>query len=203
VQGSQQLHLPYAQRPADPAEPTLVENGADTRTSKHAVTALGCARVDRHHEGTDAMQKLTQGSAIPVVTKTRLIKDCATGDWSVEFQILQVDGRRTRVLVPAADAESPRALARRLRTKGARSPRKPLAREKLILRVIATEPGKIVYQLANPGWQRFGSKALLFSCGLRLIGETGGATEYSVPAFIEESRAKAFAVRGTLEDWKP
>jgi hypothetical protein len=150
----------------------------------------------------DVMKKPTQGSAIPVVEKTRSIKDCATGDWNVEFRILQVDGRTTSVLVPAADAESPRALARCLRTKGAHLPREPGARANLISRAIAAEPEEIVYQLANPGWLIIGGETRLFSCGLRLIGKTEGTTKYSPPAFIAGSRAKAFAVRGTLENWQ-
>jgi hypothetical protein len=148
----------------------------------------------------DVMKKLTPGSAIPVVEKTRLIKDCVTGNWIVEFRIPRVDGRMTFVLVAAADAESPLALARCLRTKGARLPRTSGVRAKLISSIIAAEPEKIVYRLANPGWQISGGKAFLYSCGLRLIGEPEGTTEYSPPAFMEGSRAKFFAVRGTLED---
>ena len=32
--------------------------------------------------------------ANPVLKKTRSIKDCSTGNWSDEFQIVQIDGRR-------------------------------------------------------------------------------------------------------------
>jgi hypothetical protein len=80
---------------------------------------------------------------IPVVKKTRLIKDYFTGDWSVEFEIVQVDGRKAKVLVPAADAESPNALARRLRGKGARLPREPGVRARLIASIIAAKAEKI------------------------------------------------------------
>ena len=41
----------------------------------------------------------------PLLKKTRAIKDCATGDWWVEFQIVQLDGRRAHVLVQADKAE--------------------------------------------------------------------------------------------------
>ena len=42
----------------------------------------------------------------------------------------------------------------------------------------------------------------MFCCGRHLVGAPTGAIEYSPPLFIEQSRAKRFAVRGTLEAWK-
>ena len=46
----------------------------------------------------------------PALKKNRPIKDCATGNWIDEFQIVQIDGRRTRVLVTADDADTGRRL---------------------------------------------------------------------------------------------
>ena len=41
------------------------------------------------------MKRKKLARATPVLKKTRSIKDWATGNWSDEFQIVQVDGRRT------------------------------------------------------------------------------------------------------------
>ena len=49
-----------------------------------------------------------------MLKKTRSIKDCATGNWSHEFQIVQIDGRRTRVLVTPDDAADTTLLVKRL-----------------------------------------------------------------------------------------
>jgi len=136
----------------------------------------------------------------PVLKKTRSIKDCATGNWSEEFEIVQVDGRRSRVLVPADDAKSERALVHRLNRKGAQLPRERAARARLLESVIDAKSERTVYQLANPGWQ--GRTSIWFCCGHRLVGAPTGTTEYLPPLFIQQSRAKDFAVRGALEGWR-
>lgn len=140
--------------------------------------------------------------ANPVLKKTRSIKDCATGNWGDEFEIAQVDGRRTHVLVAAEEAADVKMLVRRLRQKGAQLPREPATRAQLVENVMRAKPEKIVHQLANPGWQILGHNPPFFSCGRYLAGAPTGAIEYSPPLFIERSRAKAFKVRGTLEAWK-
>ena len=81
-------------------------------------------------------------------------------------------------------------------------PLEKAARARLIESVIRAKPEKVVYQLANPGWQSSRQESLFFSCGRYLVGAPTGAREYSPPLFIEQSRAKRFAVRGTLEVWK-
>ena len=148
------------------------------------------------------MKRQKVARADPVLKKTRSIKDCSTGRWSDEFQIVQIDGSRTYVLVTADDAADTRLLVKRLREKGAQLPLEKAARGDLIESVIRAKPEKVVYQLANPGWQIRGSRPLFFSCGRYLVGTPKGAIEYSPPLFIEQSRAKRFAVRGTLDAWK-
>ena len=140
--------------------------------------------------------------ANPVLKKTRSIKDCATGNWSEEFEIVQVDGRKSCVVVPRDDAKSTQALIRHLNQKGAQLPREDAARARLLESVMRAKPEKVVYQLANPGWQIRGSESPWFCCGRRLVGAPTGAREYSPPSFIEQSRAKGFAARGTLEAWR-
>ena len=145
-------------------------------------------------------QKLARAN--PVLKKTRSIKDWATGNWSDEFQIVQVDGRTTHVLVAADEAADTTKLTKRLRAKGAQLPLEKAARARLIESVIAAKPEKILHQLANPGWQLQGSTRPWFCCGRFLVGAPTGDIEYSAPLFIERSRAKRFAVRGSLEAWK-
>jgi len=145
-------------------------------------------------------QKLARAN--PVLKKTRSIKDCSTGNWSYEFQIVQIDGRRTHALVTADDAADATLLVKRLRAKGALLPLEKAARVRLIESVMRAKPEKVIYQLANPGWQIRGSNPLFFSCGRYVVGAPTGAIEYSPPLFIEQSRVKRFAVRGTLEAWK-
>ena len=140
--------------------------------------------------------------ANPTLKKTRSIKDCSTGNWSHEFQIVQIDGKRTRVLVTADDAADTALLVKRLREKGAQLPLEKAARARLIESVIRAKPEKVIYQLANPGWQVRGSNPLFFSCGRYLVGAPTGAIEYSPPLFIEHSKARHFGVRGALESWK-
>ena len=140
--------------------------------------------------------------ANPTLKKTRSIKDCSTGNWSHEFQIVQIDGKRTRVLVTADDAAETTQLVKRLREKGAQLPLEKAARARLIERVIRAKPEKVIYQLANPGWQVRGSNPLFFSCGRYLVGAPTGTIEYSPPVFIEHSKAKHLGARGTLEPWK-
>jgi hypothetical protein len=140
--------------------------------------------------------------ARPALKKTRSIRDCASGNWGVEFEIIQMDGQKSRVLVPADDAESERTLVRRLNEKGAQLPRQRTARSQLLDTVIDTKPERIVYRLANPGWQLSRNKMPWFCCGRRLVGAPRGAIEYSPPLFIEQSRAKGFAVRRTLDAWR-
>ena len=105
--------------------------------------------------------------ANPTLKKTRSIKDCATGNWSDEFQIVQIDGRRTRVLVTADDAADTTMLVKRLREKGAQLPLEKTARVRLIESVIRAKPEKVVYQLASSGWQVRGrnSTVLLLQAG--------------------------------------
>jgi hypothetical protein len=140
--------------------------------------------------------------ANPVLKKTRSIKDCSTRNWSDEFEIVQIDGSRTRVLVTADDASDTTPLVKRLREKGARLPLEKAARARLIESVIAAKPEKILHQLANPGWQLQDPTRPWFCCGRFLVGAPTGAIDYSAPLFIEKSRAKRFAVHGTLESWK-
>jgi hypothetical protein len=155
-----------------------------------------------HQEGKKIVKLQKLARANLVLKKTRSIKDRATGNWSDEFEIVQVDGLRTKVLVPADNAADATQLVKRLREKGAQLPREPAARARLVENVMRAKPEKIVHQLANSGWQILGSNPPFFSCGRSLVGAPTGAIEYSPPLFIERSRAKAFKVRGTLEAWK-
>ena len=102
----------------------------------------------------------------------------------------------------ADDAADATLLAKRLREKGAQLPLEKAARARLIESVIAAKPEKILHQLENPGWQLQGSRRPWFCCGRFLVGAPTGDIEYSAPLFIERSRVKRFAVRGTLEAWK-
>ena len=145
-------------------------------------------------------QKLARAN--PVLKKTRSIKDCSTGNWSDEFQIVQIHGGRTHALVTADDASDATLLVKRLREKGAQLPLDKAARARLIESVIRAKPEKVIYRLASPGWQFRGSNPSFFSCGRHVVGAPTGAIEYSPPLFIEQSRVKRFAVRGTLEAWK-
>ena len=104
-------------------------------------------------------------------------------------------------MVTADEAADATLLVKRLRGKGAQLPLEKPALVRLIESVIRAKPGKVTYQLANPGWQSRGG-SLFFSCGRYVVGAPAGATEYSPPLFIEDSRAKRFAMRGTLESWK-
>jgi putative DNA primase/helicase len=140
--------------------------------------------------------------ANPTLKKTRSIKDCSTGNWSHEFQIVQIDGKRTRVLVTADDAADTTPLVKRLREKGAQLPLAKAARARLIESVIRAKPEKVVYQLASSGWQVRGRNPPFFSCGRYVVGAPKGAIEYSPPLFIKQSRAWRFATHGTLEAWK-
>jgi hypothetical protein len=148
------------------------------------------------------MKRKTIARTHPVLKKTRSIKDCSTGNWSDEFQIVQIDGRRTRVLVTADDAADTTLLVKRLREKGAQLPLDKAARMRLIEGVIRAKPAQVIYQLASPGWQIRGRNPLFFSCGRYVVGAPKGAIEYSPPLFIEQSRAWRFATHGTLEAWK-
>jgi hypothetical protein len=138
----------------------------------------------------------------PALKKTRAIKDCATGDWWIEFQIVQVDGRRTHVLVQADKADKTTELAKQLTQKGAQLPLAAGARASVLDGVICAKPPKIVHRLANSGWQLQGPTKPWFCCGPRLFRAPTGAIEYAPPLLIEKSRARAFAAKGTLEEWK-
>jgi hypothetical protein len=148
------------------------------------------------------MKRQKVARADPVLKKTCSIKDCSTGRWSDEFEIVQIDGSKTRVLVTADDAADTTLLVKRLREKGAQLPLEKAPRVRLIENVMRTKPTKVVYQLANPGWQIRGRSPPFFSCGQYLVGAPTGAIEYSPPLFIDQSRAKRFAMRGTLDAWK-
>jgi hypothetical protein len=138
----------------------------------------------------------------PVLKKTRAIKDCGTGDWWVEFQIVQLDGRRTHVLVQADKAEKMTDLVKQLTQKGARLPLLAGPRARLLDSVICAKPAKIVHWLASSGWQLQDPTKRWFCCGPRLVGAPTGAIEYAPPLLIERSRARAFVAKGTLEEWK-
>jgi hypothetical protein len=119
--------------------------------------------------------------ANPTLKKTRSIKDCATGNWSDEFHIIQIDGRPTRVLVNAADAAGTKMLVRRLREKGAQLPLEKAARERLIWGAIRAKPEQVVYRLASSGWQLVGRSPPFFSCGRYVVGAPRGPSNTHRP----------------------
>jgi len=147
------------------------------------------------------MKAPTASPAKPLLKKTRAIKDCATNDWSIEFEFLQPDGTKGRALVTGDDAENVGSLRRNLNQKGARLPRNAEERKALLEGAIAADAKKVVHQLANSGWQ-IGGPPPWMSVGTKLIGAPDGVIEYAPPAFIAQSRAKHFAESGTLEEWK-
>jgi hypothetical protein len=147
----------------------------------------------------------------PVIQKLRAIKDNATGNWSDEYEIIQVDGTTARVLVPREEAGTAASLGRHLSRKGARLPRAAAERKLLLESVVDSNPLQIAHRLANPGWQppkgshkgkSEGKRPAWFCLGQRLIGAPTGGVAYLPPSLVDKSRAKAFSARGTLDGWR-
>jgi putative DNA primase/helicase len=132
--------------------------------------------------------------------KVASVKDCATGNWNIEFEIIQPDGKSGRVPVPGEDAEAVGALVRRLRQKGALLPKNAAARDALIKSVIASKPETISHKVARTGWQ-LRKTEFWFCYGNHMVGVPTAGIGYSPPSAIVTSRASRFAKKGTLEDW--
>jgi len=146
---------------------------------------------------TPAKPKLT-------VKRGRAIKDCATGNWDDEFEIIPEDGIPTRVLVPREEADSASGLGRHLSKKGARLPRMVEERKLMLDAIIESNPTRIMHKIEDTGWQMGKGHNVChwLSVGKRLIGAPTGEIGYLPPSLIATSRAKAFAKCGTLDGWK-
>jgi hypothetical protein len=148
------------------------------------------------------MKRKTTNKATPSLDKLCGIKDCATGNWSYEFGFPSADGTRGRVIVPGDHANKATNLIDHLNRKGATLPVTGEERDELIKGAIAAEPSKLIYQVANAGWQIQKDGSVFYTVGNRIIGAPSGRIEYMPPQMIADSAAAEFAERGTLDDWK-
>jgi hypothetical protein len=148
------------------------------------------------------MKKPTMTKAKPLLEKVRGIKDCATGNWTYEFEFLTADGARGRATVPGDQAKKATALINQLNLKGASLPDAKADLVKLINGIITAKPTKLCHQVANAGWQVQKGGSIWYTVGNRLVGAPTGNIEYAAPQMISESAIAEFTERGTLDDWK-
>jgi hypothetical protein len=145
------------------------------------------------------MKNSTLTPVRPALKKTRAIKDCASGNWSYEFEFKQTDGKSGHVIVAGDDASNPHSLLRHLNNKGAQLPRAADEGKLILESAIDSKPEQIEYQLASAGWQLRKGKSPWFCIGQRMVGAPEGKVVYLPPRFINLSKAKNFTERGTLD----
>jgi hypothetical protein len=138
----------------------------------------------------------------PLLEKIAGIRDCATGDWSYEFEFLMTDGSRGHMVITGDHAQKASTLINQLNLKGAFLPDAKIDLDSLIKEVISARPEKIRHQAANCGWQVQKSGQIWYTVGNRVVGAPAGGVEYAAPNMIAGSAAEDIAERGTLDAWK-